>query len=217
MPLLLLDIDGTLLRTQGAGREALDRAFLAVHGWSGATAGVDLAGATDGWILEQVGRRFGAEIDLHAVRDHYLGELERLLREPARVAPCEGVTTALDTLQGRAELALLTGNWRGGAARKLAAAGLPDFGLRGAFGDDAVSRNALVPIARARLGDWPAHDVVVVGDTPADIACARAGGARVIVVETGFASPDALRAASPDLQVPDLGRGLSDVLRFLGL
>lgn len=214
MPLLLLDIDGTLLRTRGAGRTALDHAFVRVHGWEDATEGVEIAGATDAGILNDVGRRFGV-VDHDAVREAYLQELARLLREPGRAAPIEGVHAALPQLGAVAELALLTGNWRVGAALKLAAAGLPDFGLRGAFGDDSADRGALVPVARERCGGWPVEEVVILGDTPGDIACARAGGARVIVVETGFASASALRSAGPDLQVADLESGLDAVLALL--
>lgn len=217
MDLLLFDIDGTLLRTRGAGRDALDEAFLAVCGWRDATAEISLAGATDGGIVAGVAARFGAldprtgapHVDVPRLRAAYLAALERRLGEPGRIEVCVGVRALLDALRGRAHLGLLTGNWRAGAALKLAAAALDRSWVAGAYGDDATDRNLLVPVARARAeaaGIRPRR-VVVIGDTPADVACARAGGAVAVAVETGFASPDALAASRPDLLLPDLARG----------
>ncbi len=216
MDLLLFDIDGTLLRTRGAGRDALDEAFRRVCGWDGATAGISLAGATDGGIVASVAARFGRAwrdddppFDVGAVREAYLEALARRLAEPGRVEVCAGVHALLRGLAGRAHLALLTGNWRAGAALKLRAAGLDLPWIDGAFGDDAADRNCLVPIARARAdaAGLGYRHLVVIGDTPADVACARAGGAVAVVVETGFASRDELAAARPDLVLPDLARG----------
>jgi phosphoglycolate phosphatase-like HAD superfamily hydrolase len=215
--LLLFDIDGTLLRTRGAGREALDVAFREVCGWEQATAGISLAGSTDGGILAGVAARFGAldpatgghRIDVDAVRAVYLRELRRRLAEPDRVEVCPGVHALLARIEGRAHLGLLTGNWRAGAALKLAAAALDRPWVDGAYGDDAADRNLLVPIARARAtaAGLRFRRVVVIGDTPADVACARAGGAVAVAVETGFATRGELTAARPDLLLPDLARG----------
>ena len=203
MHLVLLDIDGTLLRTGGAGRESLDEAFLACFGWEDATRGVYIAGSTDGAILRDVAARLGP-FDEEALRAAYLVALERRVAVPGRVELCPGVQGLLDALDGRAHLGLLTGNWRAGASVKLRAAGLDIFSF-GAYGDDAIDRNALVPIARSRA---PAHDrVIVIGDTPADVRCARAGGAFAVAVETGFATPEELAQAGPDLQIPDLLKG----------
>jgi len=215
--LLLFDIDGTLLRTRGAGREALDEAFARVLGWPDATAGISLAGATDGGIVRGVAARFGVAwdgvspppFDLDAVRSAYLGALQERLGHPDRVALCPGVRALVDALAGRAHLALLTGNWRAGAALKLGAVGLWGGWHDGAYGDDHADRNCLVPVARARAeaAGLRFRRVIVIGDTPADIACARAGGALVVAVETGFASGEELAAARPDLLLPDLERG----------
>ncbi len=217
MDLLLFDIDGTLLRTRGAGREALDEAFRRVMGWSDAMAGISLAGATDGGIVRDVAARFGVAwdgvsvppFDLDAVRTAYLAALTERLTEPGRVMLCPGVRTLLDGLAGRAHLALLTGNWRVGAALKLGAVGIADGWIDGAFGDDHADRNRLVPIARARAdaAGIRYRRIIVIGDTPADVACARAGGALAVAVETGFATSEQLAAARPDLLIPDLERG----------
>ena len=209
MFLVLFDIDGTLIRTRGAGRESLDAAFAAVHGWENATEGVHVAGSTDGAILRDVGQRFQGEAATDRVQAHYYRELEVRLSDRARINVCPGVVETLDALSGLAHLALLTGNWVGGARLKLDACGLWERFRFGAFADDAVDRNALVPIAvaRARELGLEVPGVVVVGDTPADVACARAGGAIAVAVETGFAAPGELARARPDLLLRDLASG----------
>lgn len=222
MDLLLFDIDGTLLRTQGAGRQALDEAFLAVHGWADATAGVSLAGATDGGILAAVSARFGP-VDEAAVRTRYLTRLAERVVEPGRATACPGVHAVLERLAGRAHCGILTGNWRAGAAVKLRAVGLerpatgPTPWFEGAYGDDSADRDALVPMARRRAEEagLSFDRVVVIGDTPADVRCARAGGAIAVAVETGFATREELRAAAPDLLLSDLDRGAAWLLALV--
>lgn len=211
-PLVLFDIDGTLLRTAGAGREALDEAFAAVCGWPDATAGVHIAGSTDERILRDVALRFAApweQVDAAAIRAAYLASLARRVAEPGRASLCPGVRELLAALAARPDVAvaLLTGNWEAGAKIKLGAVGLAfDWGV---YADDAVERDDLVPVARARAEarGLAVGEVIVVGDTVADVRCARAGGARVVSVETGFSPPEAIAAERPDLQLPDLARG----------
>jgi phosphoglycolate phosphatase-like HAD superfamily hydrolase len=222
--LFLFDIDGTILSTQGAGREALDEAFLRVCGWPDATRGVPIGGSTDGAIVRGVAARFGhvwtdgpAPYDEAAFEEAYLHALSRRLAAPGRVTLCPGVVELLDALEGRAHLALLTGNWVAGARVKLGAVGLADRFSVGAYGGDAVDRNALVPAARQRADAAGLRygAAAVIGDTPADVACARAGGALAIAVETGHGDPEALRAARPDLLLSDLSRGRDAVLALL--
>jgi phosphoglycolate phosphatase-like HAD superfamily hydrolase len=225
-PLFLFDIDGTILRTHGAGREALDEAFARVCGWKDATVGVPIGGSTDSAIVRGVAARFGvawpdddaAPWDAQAFEDAYLDGLSRRLAT-GRAERCPGVTDLLEALVGRAHVALVTGNWPAGARMKLAAVGLDGRFALGAFGDDAVDRNALVPIAcaRAREAGWSWSRAVVVGDTPADVACARAGGAMAIAVETGFSPSPDLAAAGPDLLIRDLDAGRGAVLALVGL
>jgi phosphoglycolate phosphatase-like HAD superfamily hydrolase len=215
--LVLLDIDGTLIRSGGAGREALDRAFVEILNVQQATAGISLAGATDGWILDKVEQRAGF-FDRQRLQKHYFQELERLLSTPGRAFALPGVVQAVGEMEQRAVVGLTTGNWKTGARIKLGAVGLDRLVDRpGAFGDDSHDRTALVPYARARAeaAGIRVDRVVVIGDTPADVACARAGGAIAVAVETGFAEASELAAAQPDLQIPDLERGLSWVLALL--
>ncbi len=212
--LILFDIDGTLLRTEGAGRASLDAAFFRLCGWNGAMDGIDLAGATDGWILQQVRQRWGAfpEDRLQAL---YLEELEQRITGRASALP--GVHRAVAALRKQAHVGLLTGNWREGARLKLSAINLWWEGPS-AFGDDAVDRNHLVPVARRRamaLGH-AVRRVVVIGDTPKDVECARAGDAIAVAVKTGFATLESLEQSQPDLLLADLDQGLDALLRLLG-
>ncbi len=225
LDLVLFDIDGTLLRTRSAGREALDEAFRLVNGWEGATEGVPIAGGTDGGIVRGVAARFGVAwpdsepppFDLGAVQRAYLTALERRLSVAGRAELCAGVRAVLSALEGRAHVGLLTGNWQVGAALKLAAVGIAHPWVVGAYGDDAVLRDALVPIARQRAAanGLAFRRVIVIGDTPADVACARAGGAIAVAVETGFATPRELAEARPDMLLPDLDRGRAWLLALL--
>lgn len=213
-PLVLLDIDGTLLL--GAPRAhttALADAMTEV--WGVAVADEDIraigpAGRTDQEIARAVLRGKGVDdaaisaglpawmlraVDLFPTLDAAL--------PPPAVAP--GAREALDRMASTgARLALLTGNLEPIGHAKLARAGLgglvaPD---EGAFGSDHEDRLALVPIARRRAGLPDDAPAVVIGDTPRDVACARAGGARVIAVTTGPAGAEALGAA--DAVVDDL-------------
>ncbi len=216
-PLVLFDIDGTLLKTRGAGREALDDAFRKVHGWANATEGVHIGGSTDGKICQDVGEKFAATVDIPAVQAVYLARLAERLGDRSRTTVCPGVFEVLGALQGHAHVALLTGNWEAGAALKLAAADLHSTFDWGAYADDAVDRNHLLPIARRRAitrGLSPTR-FIVIGDTPADVACARAGDGEVIAVGTGFAEPGELEACKPDLLVVDLAREFERVMGFL--
>jgi phosphoglycolate phosphatase-like HAD superfamily hydrolase len=122
-----------------------------------------------------------------------------------------GVGELLDALARRHDvfLALLTGNYAAAAKIKLEAFDLWKYFRCGAFGEDAHDRNDLVPVAvrRARdcgLPDLPAERVVVIGDTPLDVACARAAGARAIAVATGGVDEDTLRASGADVVFADL-------------
>lgn len=214
--LLLFDIDGTLLLTGGAGKRAMERAFLELFGVADALAGVSMAGRTDRWLAELALTRHGlapSPDHLDAFRARYLAALEVSIHEPGRghrgLLP--GVEPLLDRLAVRDawHLALLTGNYRDGARIKLSHFGVWDRFAWGAFGDDHAERGAL---ARAAVEAAPAQGVsladaghaVVIGDTPFDIACARAASASVIAVATGHHSRAELAACEPDLLVDDL-------------
>jgi phosphoglycolate phosphatase len=220
--LLLFDIDGTLILTGGAGGRAMARAFTATYGLADALRHVDLAGRTDRIIMSDVLTAAGLSFEEHRLdefRRVYCGLLrEELARDGIGIkGSLPGVRALLDVLAQREDvsLALLTGNFRESAEIKLEHFDLWRFFAWGAFGDDAFERHHLLPIAldrhRERAAPIDPADVIVIGDTPHDIHCARSGGARVIAVATGNYDAAALRAHAPDLLLDDL----SDVDAFL--
>ena len=214
---LLFDIDGTLVLTGRAGVRAMNRACQEVIGHSDALDGVAVAGRTDWIILHDALRAIGHEMDedlFARLRDAYVTLLreEILLPGEGIKAVLPGVAGLLDALRARPDvfLALLTGNFEEGARIKLEHFDLWRYFKCGAFGDDAADRNALVPFAldRARACGLDAiapEDVFVVGDTPHDVACARAVGAVPVGVATGSFSVADLRGSGADIVFPDLG------------
>lgn len=218
-PLILWDIDGTLLSTGGAGRTALDEAFQELFGVARAFAEVSFGGRTDPGIAAQAFLNAGLshdEEDIARLQRAYLPLLQRRLAETReRIVLHPAVPALVDELHGAATNALLTGNWSEGARHKLQAVGLWERFAFGAFGDDSPDRNELVPVARERCAYPPRH-VVVIGDTPADVACARAGGAVAVAVCTGWSDREQLQACQPDLLVEDLDQGREALLELLG-
>ena len=205
--LVLFDIDGTLLWTDGAGRRAIHRALIEVFGATG-PADHRFDGKTDPQIVRELMRDVGhddAHIDarLQGLFIRYVQCLREELRDPAHPSkPLPGVTDLLDALSRRSDvtLGLLTGNLVDGARAKLEAVGIdPDIFVVGAYGSDHELRPELPAIAqrraRARLGvDIAGRDIVVIGDTPADLQCGRDIGVRAIGVATGRYTTDDLAA-----------------------
>jgi len=225
--LLLFDIDGTLVLTGRAGLRALNRAFHEATGIAGGFHGVNAAGRTDGYLLEEAARRHGVDLtpQLRAtLESRYYDILAEEVLAPGegRKQVMPGVRPLIDTLRDRDDttLALLTGNFRASARIKLEHFDLwSPFGF-GAFADDASDRNLLVPVALSRAraaGHEPRADrVIVIGDTPLDVECAKAGGVRALGVATGSHTAGDLRHAGAD----DVFEDLSDteqVLNALGL
>lgn len=212
--LILWDIDGTLLHSGGAGMRALEQALQDVFGVSGSFAGIEFAGRTDPWIIRQIFARFGIDdsgANLARYVDGYIALLPGILKgSGARVLP--GVEEILRQAAGHPGVVqgLLTGNLRRGAQAKLGFHGLWDYFPIGAFADDSEARNELGPHALRRArGHWglefPSESVWIVGDTPHDIACARAFGARALAVATGASKPAELAAHGPDAVLESLG------------
>jgi phosphoglycolate phosphatase len=214
--LVLFDIDGTLLLSGGAGVRAMARAFEETFGVANAFEGISVAGHTDTFLVRQALVRAGLEDtpDAHErFRQTYLALLpeEIVKRGTGRKAVMPGVHELLTSIAGRRSLhsALLTGNYERAAQIKLEHFGLAGHFEWGAFGDEAADRNELGRLALRRAVERaiPAAacgNAVVVGDTPQDIACARAMGARVIAVATGMSTVDELRAAGADAVLTDL-------------
>ncbi len=210
--LVLFDIDGTMLWTDGAGRSAIRQALATELGIEGPFDNVRFDGKTDPQIIREILELADhpnpeSEDDIAAVCARYLELLQyelEMRQSQVRVLP--GVREVLSELEGRSEvvLGLLTGNLEQGAYLKLSAADLgPERFSVGAFGSDAANRSDLPAIAVERTvhkhGWTPERqDVVIVGDTPADMTCGNGIGARAIGVATGLYSVAELRRAGGD-------------------
>jgi phosphoglycolate phosphatase len=214
--LLLFDIDGTLLLSGGAGIRAMTRAFEDVFGVRDAFAGSDVAGRTDRFILSCALTKagFADTPEQHQLfRDTYVPLLREEILKPAtgRYGLMPGIDALLAQLQdrGSVHVALLTGNYEPAAYVKLGHFGIERFFGWGAFGEESTERDELARIALRRaetrgLSAAARERSVVIGDTPHDVTCARAIGARVLAVATGNFSEEDLRAAGADVTMPDL-------------
>lgn len=215
--LVLFDIDGTLLWPKGCGREAIRLATEEVFG-----AAVDISrhafgGKTD-WqtlveLLAQQGDYGEAQVgaalpDFERAAARHLAQI--IHRFP--VQACPGAIEVVQALQDHPHAlpGLLTGNMQATSPIKLQAAGFdPAWFKVGAYGSEAMDRNRLPFLARARAEQLlgapvPPDRVIVIGDTPADVACARALGAVAVAVLTGYADRDELEACAPDYLLDDL-------------
>lgn len=213
MHVLLFDIDGTLLSSGGAGRNAMERAIEAAFRVPASSEGVPMSGRTDRSITRDLFR-------CHAIAETpenwqlfiraYLELLPRSLAE-GKGRPLPGIAGLLAALAPRTDVALglLTGNYRDGARTKLGHFGLYDYFAFGGFGDehwdrDDVAREALAATCTHLRRQIQPEEMWVIGDTPLDIRCARAIGARVAAVATGTHSVEQLAADEPDLVFADL-------------
>ncbi|MDP9201160.1 MAG: HAD hydrolase-like protein [Gemmatimonadota bacterium] len=217
MRLVLFDIDGTLLSSEGLGRASMQRALSEVFGSPGSPS-YRYDGKTDKQIVRDVMRLEGLS------DEHIDSRMERLiglyldgLRTGAKsgkfnVRPLDGVVELLDALEARKDivLGLLTGNVEPGARVKLSAAGIePDRFRVNAFGSDHEHRPQLPAIAQRRASEMLGLDIagerlIVIGDTPADIECGRSLGARAIGVASGHYTVEQLEAHDPYAVFPSL-------------
>jgi phosphoglycolate phosphatase len=230
--LILFDIDGTLVDSAGAGKRAIERAFLELYGIDAIAekaSGVRFAGMTDSSIFQALADacgitplRFAAlRAELHAC---YLRALrEEMTRPDSRRRSMPGVNSLLVALLERSDvtLGLLTGNLEAGARIKLEPFGMNRHFQGGGFGSDHHDRREVARLAWLKLRNltglpFPRSHVVVVGDTEKDVACAKVNGFRAIAVESGWASREELKAAAPDALLADL-TDLEQVLQAFGL
>ena len=215
--LILWDIDGTLITSRGVGRRAMEDAAATVAGLAEVPA-IEMSGKTDPQILREIFR--AAELadehidailpDAIAAAEAALATAEEDLRAHGSVLP--GVRELLERLDATEGVrqTLLTGNLTANAAVKVGAFDLTHLfdAEIGAYGSDHADRLELVPIAlervqRFRGETYRPDEVWVIGDTPNDLACARAGGVRCLLVGTGH--PGDLAALGPDAHLDDLG------------
>ena len=210
MRVLLFDIDGTLIRSGGAGKAAMEAGLKTAFGVAEILDRVSYSGRTDTGIARELLALHGVEptdANVARLKDAYLGHLpEMLRRRGGEVLP--GIESALRGERQGAAVGLLTGNIRAGAEIKLRHFGLWDHFPFGGFADglddrDDVARRALAEAERHVGRPIDPNDVWVIGDTPLDVKCARAIGAKAVVVQTGWHHRDELVAARPDHLLPD--------------
>ena len=210
MRLLLFDIDGTLIWGHGVGHRALVRAMRDVFGTAGPHEEYDWRGKTDPLIVRDLLRSAGIAEDTIEARlpecfDRYVRHLEASLADGHRIDVLPGIGALLPALAASHEVlvGLLTGNVERGAMAKLRPTGLLPFFRVGAYGSDDPDRRRLPAIARERVRrltgrDIPFADMTIIGDTPLDVDCARACGARAVAVGTGQHAVEELAACDPD-------------------
>ncbi|HEY1717693.1 MAG TPA: HAD family hydrolase [Verrucomicrobiae bacterium] len=212
--LVLFDIDGTLVHTGGAGKNAFARTLAAAFNSHEGVHKVSFAGRTDVSLAREL-------FDIHGIPatpenfrkffDHYAFCLDHVMQQAGGGA-CEGILNFLDELRALPNppmLGLLTGNIRLGAEIKLRRYGLWEHFHFGGFADDHEERDQIAVAARARgsrvLGkQLRGEEIVVVGDTPFDIRCGKFIGAKVMAVATGGSALAELKQHQPDWAVENL-------------
>lgn len=212
--LVLFDIDATLLHTNNVGIHAFARTLETQFKIRNGTDGLKFAGRTDTGLVRELFTRHGIEIskgNCDLFFNTYTTLLEEMLAlTGGKILPgSRELIRAFQALPNPPLIGLLTGNIRTGAEIKLRYFDLWDVFRMGGFGDDHEDRNQIAAIAHQRgsemLGEKLRGDqILVIGDTPHDIACGRAIGAKVLAVATGGFSVEELRGYKPDWAVADL-------------
>lgn len=215
--LLLFDIDGTLIRSNGAGRLTLAYALEKRFGTAGPLESYNMSGKTDPRIIMDLLTAVGIpakEIknSLPAIYELMAEHGQDIFAEKEMTA-CVGVPELLFQLNAREDvlLGLLTGNAQLTAPLKLAAAGIDPLQFKvGAYGSDALDRNDLPAIGMFRANQltgeaFDGSNTIIIGDTPADILCARAGKATAVAVASGWHASHTLAEYRPDHLFENLG------------
>jgi phosphoglycolate phosphatase len=213
---LLFDIDGTLIRSAGAGKRAMERSFETVYGIQNGLRDIQMMGRTDPSILDEAIQLFHLD-ESQSKKDRFRDLYFKLLAEEIDIDRpgkkiCAGVYSLLKRLEQRKDtlIGLLTGNWRRSGLIKLRHFGIDTFFKTGAFADDSPIRNDLPNIAITRaeklIGKSVSKEhVFIIGDTPLDIQCARPSGVKTVAVATGVHTMDQLTDEQPDFCFNDFG------------
>jgi phosphoglycolate phosphatase-like HAD superfamily hydrolase len=219
--LVLWDIDGTLISSDGAGFRAMERAFEQQFERKADLSKIDWAGRTDTWITSEVLRYYEMPVtseNIQAYLDTYLSLLPIELGISQHGGVLPGVLEILETLHHHEDVVqgLLTGNQKRGAEYKLTHYQVWDYFKFGAFADDSPTRNDLGPHAQRRAQelhgvDFDPAQTFIIGDTPHDIECGKVIGAKTIAVATGNHPHEELASHEPT----ELFNDLSDTAAFL--
>jgi len=211
----LFDIDGTLVRTGGAGKTSMEKTLYELFGLKNALDSIPMMGRTDPLIfkdaIENNGMEWTSEIE-NNLKDKYFNILRKEMEKPREgEMVCPGIDGLLKNLSERPDvfLGLLTGNYKESAYIKLNYFELGHYFTLGAFSDDSSNRNFLGAVAikrfKKRFGFIvPSHHVYVIGDTPFDIECARPHDFKSVAVATGIHSYKELTKHNPDYAFMDL-------------
>jgi len=226
MKLLLFDIDGTLILSGGAGLRGINRAFEQLYGIANILDGITLSGRTDDKIMMDAYAKTDMSFsypELEKFKHLYfqlIGEEMHADGSSKRTMP--GIDELLPTLAERENvyMGLLTGNWEKSGRAKLDHFGLNKYFDFGAFSDDSSNRNELAPIAIKRFAEKyaikpDADQVYVIGDTPADIHCAKPHGVISVAVAAAAHSVDDLEPHDPDFLFENL-TATKEILKILG-
>lgn len=207
--LMIFDVDGTLVSTGGAGRRAICHGVAEVVGCGveEVDPGFSFAGMTDRAILRRALVECGHVVDeacIDAGIRAYVEALPEAVTESTHYRVFDGVDSLLERLAGEpgVVLGLGTGNARRGAQIKLERAGLNRFFEFGGFGGEVEDRSEVIRLAiergARRRGEAISNcRAIVVGDTPADVAAARANGAKCLAVATGRPPRSRLEQSEP--------------------
>jgi phosphoglycolate phosphatase len=211
--LVLFDIDGTMLSSGGSGQAAMEIVLRDHFGIATLTGNIHTAGRTDRAIVSEMFQSYGidlTEANWNNFCQQYFAQLPLSLgQHPNIILP--GVVDLLEQLSSNPSvgMGLITGNFEHGAHIKLTHFGLRKYFAEGGFGDHHADRNDVAKLALERMvkhlgQEFVAERVLVVGDTPADIHCARSIGARVCAVSTGIYTESELLVHEPDYLLSDL-------------
>ena len=213
--LVLFDIDGTLLSVNSINRRILMEALKEVYGTEGSAGTHNFAGKMDSVIIYEVLQNAGLSDTVIAekfdtVKDTYI-EMFRMHAKPSDIILMEGVRELLDKLSTSSSLmlGLLTGNFEGSGRHKLLLPEINHYFPFGAFADDAASRNELPQVAVDKAyqltGEkFSEQNIIIIGDTEHDIACARVLNAKSIAVATGTYSSAELKKHNPHILYENL-------------
>jgi len=211
--LILFDIDGTLISTEGAGVKAFAQTSAEIYGLPEATKDMTFAGRTDRALVELIFNQNSIEITEAEIDRFFTAYLKRLSHflPTDNTRPLSGVLELIQAMgnwQPAPVIGLLTGNHSQGAELKLRHYNIWHEFEMGAFGDNTPERNAVAQEALAwakeRWDDIRAEEILVIGDTQRDIECARSIGAKVLAVATGNSSVEELQEFNPDWTSVDL-------------